>query len=416
MNFYQISNNNKYLILYTLIAVIVTDTLRQATDFGVALAYATYVSVILIYISIVILIIYACKSNSRNVPRRISYLICIWIFWNIFNLILGGFRAVDYWDFKAMFLASVSFTFITLAYFYGTDLSRIKIIFKFTLKYLFPFGFIFIPLSWVTHPDLYAKLMIPISVFVLFIPYLKQKHKNLIIAVAITSALVCVGFRANLLKIAIAISLLFFYGVRRYISHRVIQVAHITLFCLPIMFVTLGVLGEYNILSEIANLSDAKVYDDGAGVEVYVAGDTRTFLYVEVLSSLKETERWIIGEGASGSYRSYAFSNNITGFRRYASEVGILNIMLRYGLVGVLIYFLLLFTVSYFAINYSNNTLAKMLGLLISTRWLLSFVEEYTQYDLNFFFFWIIIGFVSNCQFRSMNETNVESFFKNITS
>jgi hypothetical protein len=53
-----------------------------------------------------------------------------------------------------------------------------------------------------------------------------------------------------------------------------------------------------------------------------------------------------------------------------------------------------------------------MLGLVIASRWMLSFIEEYTQYDLNFFFFWLIMGLVSTAAFRKLNDEEVQNFFK----
>jgi hypothetical protein len=97
---------------------------------------------------------------------------------------------------------------------------------------------------------------------------------------------------------------------------------------------------------------------------------------------------------------------------RYGCEVGILNTLLMNGIVGIVIYFLLLSVVSFTAINKSNNMLAKMLGLFITFRWTYSFVEEFTNYDLNFYFFWIAVGFVSSESFRNMTDEEIIDYFK----
>jgi hypothetical protein len=55
-----------------------------------------------------------------------------------------------------------------------------------------------------------------------------------------------------------------------------------------------------------------------------------------------------------------------------------------------------------------------MLGLYISFRWLLSFIEEFTHYDLNFYFFWLAIGLVSSTGFRDMSDNEIKKFIQSI--
>ena len=151
-------------------------------------------------------------------------------------------------------------------------------------------------------------------------------------------------------------------------------------------------------------------------MEENLLGDTRVFLYHEVLSTMNNRINWLIGGGSSAYYDSVWFYDDggtMKG-KRYGTEVGILNILLRYGIIGVLLYGLLLFNVSRIAITQSNNRLAKMIGLLIAFRWLLSFIEEYTQYDLNFYFFWLIMGLVSTSFFRKMNDKQIRKYLQAI--
>ena len=117
----------------------------------------------------------------------------------------------------------------------------------------------------------------------------------------------------------------------------------------------------------------------------------------------------MFGEGGAGKYKS-KYLGDINGWR-YGSEVGILNILLYDGIIGVMIYFLLLFAVSFIAIYRSNNYLSKLLGLFIASRFLLSFIEEFTQYDMNFYFFWIAVGMVSSSHFRKISDEQLKKYF-----
>lgn len=73
--------------------------------------------------------------------------------------------------------------------------------------------------------------------------------------------------------------------------------------------------------------------------------DTRTFLFVELVSNLSSLEMWF-GRGASGSYFSGFFLNDALNgqagdyFDRQLVEVGLLHYLLKGGLMMVLLYFL----------------------------------------------------------------------------
>jgi len=404
-------------IIFTLIAVLVTDAFRYISWAGVSLELSTYIATFLTYISIVILINLAIIKGfvTNDIPSLIKNLFLLWIFWNIFSLVRGAIFASDYWDWKFLLFSSLPFSLIPLGFFIGKNLNIAKIIFRFVLKILFPLGFVIIPLALVTNEELYSRLMIPVTLFILFIPFLKPKWRILIIVVAIVSVFVVVGFRANIIKIAFSVLLLMIFYFRDYIWHRWLQLMHLSLFMIPLVLVVLAIGGRFNILSETSQ-TKGYIITNRLGLEENLVWDTRTFLYDEVLSSLNESGKMLIGEGGSGKYHSRAFSD-LSGVKRgyrFSSEVGILNILLYDGLIGIIIYFLLLFTVSYIAVNHSSSYLAKMLGLFIAFRWTISFVEEYTLYDLNFYFLWLIIGMVSSVKFRMMSEEDIAQYFERI--
>ncbi|MDP4206420.1 MAG: hypothetical protein Q8859_10545, partial [Bacteroidota bacterium] len=338
-----------------------------------------------------------------------------WLFWNIFGFIYGLFVAKDYFDWKFLFLSSFSFSLIPLAFFFGKNIPIALNIFRFVLKYLFPFGFLLIPLTFITNEELYSRIMIPVSLFILFIPYLKTKWKILIVLVMLISILMVIDFRTNIIKIGVSLGLLSLYYFKDFIRQYWLRAIHILMFITPLTLFTIGIWGNYDIFANLAEKENYTITDD-KGTDENLFSDTRSFLYSEVLSTLKGNGNWFIGESSAGSYHTDWFydEGGAINDKRYESEVGILNILLRNGIVGVIIYSLLLFTVSYIAINRSNNQLAKILGLYIAFHWALSFIEEYTQYDLNFYFLWLVIGLVSTSSFRSINDRAISYFLRRI--
>ena len=403
-----------WLIFFTLIATLIIDTLRYL---GVVRAlgfeYSTYISALLMYMSLAIIAFVAFKTSLYNESSAAKTIFILWLFWNIFNIIRGAFLAGDYWEWKFLLFTSVGFSLITIVFLVGNNLLFARGILNFYLKWVFTFGFLAIPLSLVTNDQLYSRLMIPIGIFILFIPYLQYKWKILIIIVAITSILLVIDFRTNIIKIVFSGLLLFLFYFKNLISQSWIRLAHFVLFFGPIVFFALAAFGSFSLFSELSTKNEY-VVTDSQGDEENLTSDTRTFLYEEVMQSMNNTTEWLIGKSASGSYSSQWFYNTGGAMegKRFRSEVNILNILLYHGIIGVIIYFLLLYRVSFLAIQNSNNILSKMLGLVIASRWTLSFIEEYTQYDLNFFFFWLIMGLVSTAAFRKLNDEEVQSFFK----
>jgi hypothetical protein len=401
------------LIYFILLALVVSDTFLYISFVGALnVNNATYISTALHYISIgIMLYITLGTSNKSDVPSSINFLFKIWLFWVIFEWIRGFFIAQDYWDYKFLFLPSLSFSLIPLVLYLGNDLDILKINLKYVFKYLFPFGFIFIPLALATNDELYSRLMIGISFFILLIPYINKKRKLLVLIVAITSMVIVLDFRSNVIKCVFSFGLLGIYFLRNYINLFWLKIFQLVLFSAPIILLFLAVNGKYNVFEDMSS-SESVTVTTNSGDQEDLMDDTRTLLYVETLLSLNNTTEWIIGKSAIGSYMTDYFYNDggdING-RRFGSEVGILNIILRYGIIGFLSYFLLLFVVSWIAISKSSNYLSKMIGLFIAFRFTYSFIEEFTQYDTNFYFFWLVIGLVSSSQFRNMTDDEIENY------
>lgn len=406
----------KKYIYFALISLIVVDSFRYISFAGfLNLDFATSLSAFLTYVSIYYLVKIALNSNWKSLtPSGVQNLIKIWIGLGGLSLIRGIISANDYWDYKFVFLDALCFVSICLVFFIGVNLQKTLIVFRFVFKYIFPFGFLLIPLTLATNPELYSRIMIPISLFLLFIPFLKFKFKALILLVAVTSILMEIGFRANIIKISFSVLLLLVYYLN--ISRVWLRIINIGLFAIPIVLFTLATTGVFNLFQDISNTKDLQITTNQTTGET-IGGDSRTFLYVEVFQSIhKRGESLLFGSGVCEGYDSFAVdvSNGTYNNKRFGTEVAILNILLQSGILGVVVYFLLLFKVSFLAINHSSNSLAKILGLFISFRWMFSFVEEFTQYDLNFYFFWLVMGLLSSSEFRAMNDKEIQNWIRSI--
>lgn len=401
------------LFFLTILLTAFVDILRYLSWIeSMSFSSLTYLRAIFSYLVIFFIIYIYAKNKSvliKLLPKKINIIFKIWLLWLSINLIRGVFLANDYWDYKFLFLSSIPFTFICLVYYVGVSVYFFKYIFLTFLKRFMIVGFIFIPLTLVSNPELYSRLMIPVSIYVLFIPYLKRKWQILVISVAVTSILLVIDFRTNIIKIVFSLLILCSFHFSYILRKKVYNIIHKILFLSPVLLLLMSFNG-FNVFEEIAsNKYEVKGNNNQTS---NMSADTRTFLYIEVFNTFESPSQLFFGLSASGSYKSIWFKDfgGAIGSRRYRTEVNILNILLYHGILGMLIYFVLLYKISYLAINKSNNKLSQMLGLLIASRWLLSFIEEFTQYDLNFYFFWLLMGLISSNYFRALSDHQIKNF------
>ena len=99
---------------------------------------------------------------------------------------------------------------------------------------------------------------------------------------------------------------------------------------------------------------------------------------------------------------------------RYRSEARFLNTLNQSGIIGVIIDMLLLFVPGYIAINRSNNSFSKLLGLYLFASWPLYFLEMSLALNLVYFFYYFVIGLCLNNSFRKSSDEEIKFFFKSI--
>ena len=207
------------ILIINLLLLVVSDALLYIGNMGYDNAFIAPVSLVSKYIVFFNLIYLASKSNWQDdLSQTVAVLFKLVLIWNVVTIIRGIFLAQDYWDWKFLCSTSALFFFIPLAFFIGKSLSLTQALVYYVIGFLFLFGFIAIPIGLGTNQQLYSRLMIPVSFFIVMIPYLKTRYKLLIVIVSITSILVVIDFRTNILKIGISYLILLTWYGRRYIS------------------------------------------------------------------------------------------------------------------------------------------------------------------------------------------------------
>jgi len=403
--------------LFAFIFILVTDVIVRMNSFIGISDGSTNVVALLHVLTALGLLVLCYKSGLKNKMPHLAWLaFYAFMAWNVFQFTRGVFNAQDYWDWKALLLSYSFSIIIPLAIVVGLNYRLNIKLFRFILRILFVFGFAIIPLALATDFELYARVVIGISLLILFVPWLPYKWKVLVIVVAITSVLMDVSYRINAIKILFSFMLLLMYFNRRFIGRRILNLFAVLLFALPMFLFILGLTGQFNIFQD--NKADITVEtgNDAADRTVNLSGDTRTFLYVEVLSSmLKKGSSFMIGEGGGSAYESPFFAvYDLNGRGRYGCEVGFLNAVLYSGFIGVLLYMFMLALSAYYAINKSNNYSCKLLGLFVAFHWVVFFIEDITLMNMNFYFIWLAIGLCLSNQYRALSDNDVSELFRSI--
>lgn len=413
---YNVKQSTFVLVAFAFI--LIADVIVRLNSFIGISNGSTELVAALNFVSVISLLIVAnTHSLKYNIPNSALSIFKLFIIWSTITFFRGAINANDYWDWKILLLYYSFSISVPLALVVGVHFELLVRTFRFILNKLFIFGLALIPITLTTDSELYARIMMAVSLFILFIPYLNYRWRILIIIVAIFSMTSDLSYRVNLLRILFPLSLIGIFFFRRGLSTKFFNFALGAMFLAPLLLLYLGLTNSFNIFTDgISNLFNVQITSVGGGERTIsdLSSDTRTFLYDEVFRSMAyKDSSFIFGEGAASGYQTIFFDSSAVNSRgRYSSEVGFLNMVHSSGGIGVFLYALILFISAYYAINRSNNFLCKMLGLFLAFHWVIYFIEDVTKLDINYFFVWVAIGLCLSNTFRALNDEQVKQFFK----
>ena len=224
-----------------------------------------------------------------------------------------------------------------------------------------------------------ALSYLPYSTLLLFWKYIPLKKRFLLLALVILF-FVTQEQRNDVLKMIMALFLGFSVTyLAKLIPLWFIKLAHALLLLLPIVLLIVGFLGIFNpfkmddyikgdMTREVKNESGENYDDD-------LKADTRTFIYTNVSYTMDLYDAWIMGRspayGDEGPIGVASEINNETHQRgRYGNEVQIMNILLWYGVIGCVLYFLMYARASFLAIYRSRSSIMKGIGIYVAFLWM----------------------------------------------
>jgi hypothetical protein len=331
----------------------------------------------------------------------------------------GVFEAKYYWDFKSLIHSGLALLLV-ISIFVFTNPIVVQHILSMWLKIAFPLFFVF--MLFITRES-FGYYLIPVSFFLIFFPYLSKKWKIVVLLFSIFTVFVDLDARSTVIKFGASFLLCILFYFKKQIKFKIFNLIFICAFTLPFFLLFLGITGVFNVFNMDKYIKGSFTEKIIVGNEVQIAdlkSDTRTFLYKEVILSSIKNKYVLFGRTpARGNDSEYfglhAAEELKTGrYERHANEVSILNIFTWFGLVGVVLYFLVFFKAVYLAISKSKSDFLRILGLYLTFRWIYTWVEDPNTFNINNIILWMVISMCYSEQFRNMTNSDFKSWFDTI--
>lgn len=386
-------------------------------DYWLRLSFGTYLAMSCRYLAIGICCFLRLQSSGLRDIRLARLLPCLFFF-NLITVVRGMYNSVDYWDWKFLLQNSAPALLTPWLIWLCGRLDWTQFLLRFILYWYLPLAF-FICLFSV--PQQYIYLAAPIYLFLLFCPYMQKRQVLIVLAIVSASVLVNYTGRSHLLRISTILILMSSINLMSVkLFRRALPTLSKLLFMLPIVLFLLAYTECFNIFQLREYISDSSLMSitNMSGENEDLLIDTRTFLYEDLLGSLRDDSALLTGLGATGKYHSDWYDRGFDtigdGRGRYQCEVGILNIVLYSGLIGAILYGMIFFYASQVAICDSNNLLCKLLGLFVILRWNFFFVEEFTNLNTSYYMLWLSIGLCLTPAFRHLSDRQMRKWIQNI--
>lgn len=361
---------------------------------------------------ILILFVNCDEFKSNKLPRIVTF----YLIWVLISAIRGVVMAEGYWDYKLL-VSNLMFYLMPLClcfFYYPQNFVKVS---SLCLTLLPLYFILLVPFA---QPEAIGKMLLMVPPFMLFLFKVPKRIKIfLVISLLLVFVLGSLGARSTIVRFAAAFLFSMIYLFRRFVFTKVnMRIAFVSIFISPLVLLILGFSGVFNIFrlgddyKGQFQVKDAYVADE----QEDLSADTRTLLYIEVLSSAIDEGYILLGHSLARGYKSPSFyyTDLISSSRgeRGDCEVAILNVLTHQGLIGVFLYTLIFLLACRNAIFRSNSYFMKLIGFWIAFRWLFSWLEEFTRFDINYIYIWAFIAMCYSSTYLEMTDEEMVDVIK----
>lgn len=349
---------------------------------------------------LVVMAIRTYREQSTSISHFLSLLLFITLLYNMAHIVYGMI-----WDADTVYLSFFGNPIYQPAFMLpfvvglGLDGDRLFPMIKCILYYTL----LIIPIFVVSQ---YMNVFVGMGLIFLlaFIRYMPRGWRWFLMTFAVIYVVYSYydDARAPILRVLMGGAIMFFSLTPLYKSNVVKITLFVIAISVPLYFLALFVRTGYSVFEESATSS--RVSELGAAD----TGDTRTFLYEEVFDDLTDNNAWVLGKGINGKYYSWYFDRKIVNSNEDANrvlvEVGILDSLLKGGLVQTILYLLLLSIAIFNCFFQSNSRVMVLVGLILLTHYIFLFIEDVPRFDLFNVCMWFCIGMSFSYDILDRNE------------
>jgi len=380
----------------------------------------TYVIWIIQFLTLGYLIKYINKHEGFY-PNRDYILLCAYLLVLLEGTIRGVFVAENYWEWKQLVVGTMALSLPLFIYVF-----KDPEILGCTLRFWYKWGIrcFFIFFIWTIPSDVYHFYLGPILLIGCFLPVITSKKWKLIIIFFLFMMMFAdFGARSQVVKAVICFMMSFAYFFAKYMTDKLLRIAHWICYIVPVVLLILGITGIFNIFEDLSTyrgkVVEKKVVN-GQIVEDDLAADTRTFIYVEVIgSALRNDYFWWGRTPARGndsvSFGAYSAEElKIGKYERHRNEVCHPNVFTWLGFIGMLLYSLLYLQASRLAVYRSRNLLIKLMGVYVAFRWAYGWIEDINDFSILSITLWMMIAMCFSVQFRNMTDKEMKCWINSL--
>lgn len=138
-------------------------------------------------------------------------------------------------------------------------------------------------------------------------------------------------------------------------------------------------------------------------------GDTRSFLYEELLTDLNKKDAFILGIGIGNGYYSPYFRTH----NRDTSEVHFLQILSKGGIIWLITYMGIIISAIFHALKNSNNYLCIGGSIMLSGFFLSGFIIDSTGFNFIHILIWFYIYICSSKRWNNLSDKKIYQLLHN---
>lgn len=363
-------------------------------------------------------LIYKNRKEANIIPdyKKIMNLYLLYV---IFTFI-RGFWVIEFWtdDTRSLVNGTLLMLMPIIIWYFSNPDKFSQLLSFWSKKWIVP-SIIIMLLFFVKEG--YAHLLAPAYFLILFYKELPKKYRRcvwIILAMVIYGGL---SARSNVLRFAIVVLLSYLFIIKQ-IFRNLKRISWSFFAILPIVLLLLGTLGIYNPFEALSNNANLNINfaeaQDKTGTVIQKANeDTRTFIYEGVLATSLKNDSWLIGRTFVRGYEvdqlfgveAYQIIFERTGrMERISCEVGILNPFTWMGLIGLLLYSLMILAPSWYGVFRGRNKYVQCVGIILAFRFMFSFIEEMQTFGWNTITLWLMVAMCISPKFLKMSNNEMK--------